>query len=94
MTHGTSPGTGDLQQHHDQHQKQTCSKNCRGYASSNTSTPPATEGCCIPQWLGHPRKLKSYAVFEPFPEMEYRKVQKLASAIHGKVYLYEHIPTR
>lgn len=37
--------------------------------------------------------MKSYAVFEPFPAHEYRKIQKLANAIHGKVYLYEHLPT-
>ncbi|EER18218.1 calcium/calmodulin-dependent protein kinase 2, putative [Perkinsus marinus ATCC 50983] len=96
MTYSTSPGASGLpqQQQDDQrrHQK-VCSKNCGTYAPSNTTSPPATDGCCIPQWLGHPRRLKSYAVFEPFPEMEYRKVQKLASAIHGKVYLYEHIPT-
>lgn len=48
----------------------------------------------LPSWIGHPRPLKSYAVFLPFPEHEYRKIQKLANAIHGKIYLYEHIPTK
>lgn len=47
----------------------------------------------LPTWLSHPRPLKSYAVFEAFPAHEYRKIQKLANAIHGKVYLYEHLPT-
>jgi serine/threonine protein kinase len=53
-----------------------------------------TAGCSLPPWIGHPRALKSYAVFQPFPEHEFRKVQKLANAIHGKIYLYEHVPTR
>ena len=53
-----------------------------------------TAGCSLPPWIGHPRSLKSYAVFEPFPEHEFRKIQKLANAIHGKIYLYEHLPTR
>ncbi len=53
-----------------------------------------TAGCSLPPWIGHPRALKSYAVFQPFPEHEFRKIQKLANAIHGKIYLYEHIPTR
>lgn len=52
-------------------------------------------GCMspIPSWLGHPRPLKSYATFSPFPSHEFRKVQKLANAIHGKIYLYEHLPS-
>ena len=53
-----------------------------------------TAGCALPQWLGHPKALKSYAVFRPFPEHEFRKIQKLANAIHGKIYLYEHIPSQ
>ena len=48
----------------------------------------------LPSWIGHPRPLKSYAVFAPFPAHEFRKIQKLANAIHGKIYLYEHLPTR
>jgi serine/threonine protein kinase len=48
----------------------------------------------LPSWLSHPRPLKSYAVFEPFPQHEFRKIQKLANAIHGKIYLYEHLPTK
>jgi serine/threonine protein kinase len=51
-------------------------------------------GCVLPMWIGHPRALKSYAVFQPFPESEFRKIQKLANAIHGKIYLYEHLPTQ
>ena len=47
----------------------------------------------LPQWIGHPRPLKSYAEFQPFPSHEYRKIQKLANAIHGKIYLFEHLPT-
>lgn len=52
-------------------------------------------GCSspMPSWLGHPRSLKSYATFLPFPANEFRKIQKLANAIHGKIYLYEHLPT-
>ena len=52
-------------------------------------------GCLspMPTWLGHPRPLKSYATFRAFPAHEFRKVQKLANAIHGKIYLYEHLPT-
>lgn len=48
----------------------------------------------LPSWISHPRPLKSYAVFEAFPEHEFRKIQKLANAIHGKIYLYEHLPTK
>jgi serine/threonine protein kinase len=47
----------------------------------------------LPQWIGHPRPLKSYAEFKPFPAHEFRKIQKLANAIHGKIYLYEYLPT-
>lgn len=47
----------------------------------------------VPSWLGHPRALKSYATFRAFPEQEFRKIQKLANAIHGKIYLYEHLPS-
>ena len=47
----------------------------------------------LPTWLSHPRALKSYAIFKPFPAADFRKVQKLANAIHGKIYLYEHLPT-
>ncbi|KAF4695484.1 hypothetical protein FOZ60_004557 [Perkinsus olseni] len=61
-------------------------KNCLSHHSRGCHARRVHVGSLRP-WL------KSYAVFEPFPEKEYRKVQKLASAIHGKVYLYEHIPT-
>ena len=48
----------------------------------------------LPSWLSHPRPLKSYAVFEAFPAHQFRKIQKLANAIHGKIYLYEDLVSK
>lgn len=53
----------------------------------------SVEDTPLPGWIGHPRPLKSYAVFEHFPASQFRKIQKLANAIHGKIYLYEHLLT-
>jgi serine/threonine protein kinase len=41
-----------------------------------------------------PDPFHKYVCFTPWPgDGEYEKVQKLADAIHGKVYLYRHLPT-
>jgi serine/threonine protein kinase len=44
-------------------------------------------------WDAPPDPFHQYVCFSPWPGNEYEKVEKLADAIHGKVYLYKHLLT-
>jgi serine/threonine protein kinase len=51
-------------------------------------------GAGLAPWDAPPDPFHQYVCFSPWPgDGEYEKVQKIAEAIHGKVYLYKHLPT-
>ena len=51
-------------------------------------------GAGLAPWDAPPDPFHQYVCFSPWPgDGEYEKVQKIADAIHGKIYLYKHLPT-
>uniref|UniRef100_A0A0G4HBI5 Protein kinase domain-containing protein n=1 Tax=Chromera velia CCMP2878 TaxID=1169474 RepID=A0A0G4HBI5_9ALVE len=48
----------------------------------------------VPVGLRHPWEFAMYVNFLSWPEEDFREIKQLANAIHGKVYLMEHIPSR